>query len=75
MMTFRVTLTLLAILCCQYLMAQDFLPKLSTTPEAATLGKFGEIPISEYTGVPSIKIPLYSIKEGGVEVPTQMAQV
>ena len=27
------------------------------TPESASLGKYGEIPVSEYTGVPEISIP------------------
>src|SRR5882757_6825583 len=42
---------------------------LATSPEAAMLGRFGDIPISYYTGTADISIPIYTIKEGGVEVP------
>ncbi|WP_075343057.1 RHS repeat domain-containing protein [Tenacibaculum agarivorans] len=42
---------------------------ISQTPEAATLGKYGNTPVSKYTGVPNISIPLYTIKEGDIEVP------
>jgi YD repeat-containing protein len=31
------------------------------TPEAASLGKYGNVPVSYYTGVPSVSIPLQSI--------------
>lgn len=43
------------------------LPYLS--PEAASLGKYGEIPVSEYTGVPDIRIPLHTVKAGDLELP------
>ncbi len=38
------------------------LPKvIPPSPEASALGKFGETPVSLYTGVPEINIPIYSI--------------
>ncbi len=40
-----------------------------TSPEAALLGRFGDIPIGYYTGTANISIPLYTIKEGGVTIP------
>ncbi|MEM9722888.1 MAG: RHS repeat domain-containing protein [Bacteroidota bacterium] len=33
-------------------------------PNAASLGKFGDIPVSYFTGVPNIGIPIYTIQEG-----------
>jgi YD repeat-containing protein len=42
---------------------------LPTSPEAAMLGKFGDIPIGYYTGTGDVSIPLYTIKEGGIEIP------
>jgi len=39
------------------------------SPEAASLGKFGQIPVSAYTGIPNINIPLYTIKEGEIQLP------
>lgn len=46
----------------------DLQPKL-LSPEAATLGKFGAYPVSYYTGVPNISVPLYTLKTNQVEVP------
>ena len=34
---------------------------LPSSPEAASLGKFGHIPISPFTGSPQINIPLYQL--------------
>lgn len=42
------------------------------SPEAASLGKYGEIPVSEFTGVPQIDIPLYTVKSGELELPISL---
>jgi len=39
------------------------------SPNAAAMGKYGEIPVSMYTGIPDINIPLYSLKGRELEVP------
>jgi len=39
------------------------------SPNAAALGKYGEIPVSMYTGIPNINIPLYTLKGRELEVP------
>jgi len=41
-------------------------------PTAASLGKFGEYPVSYSTGLPNIVIPLYTIKSGDLEVPIEL---
>lgn len=46
---------------------------LPTSPEAAALGKFGEIPVGSYTGTADVSIPLYSINTGGVTVPISLS--
>lgn len=43
-----------------------------TSPEIALLGRFGDIPIGHYTGTANITIPIYTIKEQGVEIPIQL---
>ncbi|MFY0602299.1 MAG: hypothetical protein JXQ93_00005, partial [Flavobacteriaceae bacterium] len=43
------------------------------SPEAASLGKFTEVPISHYTGVPNISIPIYTINANGISVPIQLS--
>ena len=37
-------------------------------PEAASLGKYGDIPVSYATGVPNIGIPIHTLKEGSLEL-------
>jgi YD repeat-containing protein len=42
---------------------------LPTSPEAAMLGRFGDIPIGYYTGTADVSVPLYTIKEAGLDIP------
>jgi len=37
-------------------------PTAALSPNAASLGVYGDIPVSLYTGTPDISIPLYDIK-------------
>ena len=39
------------------------------SPDAASLGKYGEFPVNNYTGLPSISIPLYSVQSGEIGLP------
>ncbi|TGE26544.1 RHS repeat protein [Hymenobacter metallicola] len=41
-------------------------------PEAAALGKFSEIPVSLYSGVPSITIPIYEVQLRGLTLPISL---
>ena len=43
------------------------------SPNAAALGQYGDIPVSNYTGVPNISIPLYTVKSGDIEVPISIS--
>src|SRR5882724_12246390 len=53
--------------------AQFNVPLLTTptpaSPNAASLGKYGEVPVSLSTGVPNINIPLYEVKTGNISLP------
>jgi hypothetical protein len=42
------------------------------TPSAFQFLKYDELPISEYTGVPNISIPIYNIETDGVTVPINL---
>jgi len=42
-------------------------------PNVATLGKFGDIPVGKYTGIPEINIPLYTIKAKDFELPISIS--
>ncbi len=43
------------------------------TPNAGSLGKYGDIPVSHHTGVPNISIPIYTIKEGPLSLPISLS--
>lgn len=39
------------------------------SPDVSSLGKFGEIPVSLYSGIPSIDVPIYTINAKNINVP------
>ncbi|MCI5056777.1 MAG: DUF6443 domain-containing protein, partial [Flavobacteriales bacterium] len=43
------------------------------TPEAAALGKYGDIPVGLHTGIPAIGVPLYTLSEGRISVPLSLS--
>lgn len=43
------------------------------SPNAASLGIFGSVPVGHYTGVPNINIPLYEIQSGDVKLPIKLS--
>ncbi|MEE4001578.1 RHS repeat domain-containing protein [Tenacibaculum sp. FZY0031] len=43
------------------------------SPEASALSKFINIPISHYTGLPNISIPIYTISEKGIQIPISLS--
>lgn len=46
---------------------------ISPAPEAAELGKYGNVPISLFTGTPSISIPLYELKGNEISLPISLS--
>src|SRR5579872_7037063 len=42
------------------------------SPTAASLAKYGDIPVGYHTGIPEIDIPIYTIKNGPVEMPINL---
>ncbi|MDB5014378.1 MAG: hypothetical protein JWQ25_2580, partial [Daejeonella sp.] len=51
----------------------DLKKMLPSSPEAAMLARFGDIPIGLYTGTANVSIPLYTIKEAGLEIPVTLS--
>ncbi|UYQ94804.1 hypothetical protein MKQ68_06830 [Chitinophaga horti] len=43
------------------------------SPEAASLGKYGVWPVSQYTGTPGISIPIYEININGFKLPVSLS--
>lgn len=49
------------------------LPKVTpSSPSASALGKFGEYPVSLYTGAISVDVPIYTIESDGIKVPIEL---
>jgi len=68
----RKKLLALLILCLFYMnniWAQTLPPPTIASPNVASLGTFGTIPVSLFTGVPDISIPIHTLKYGNIEVP------
>ncbi|HYG04337.1 MAG TPA: hypothetical protein VD927_17940 [Chryseosolibacter sp.] len=42
-------------------------------PDAASLGKYGEFPVTEASGVPNISIPIYEVKSGSLTLPISLS--
>ncbi|WP_025742731.1 RHS repeat domain-containing protein [Aquimarina pacifica] len=45
----------------------------SPSPNAATLGLFGSVPVSHFTGTPNINIPLHTISEKDIAIPLTLS--
>jgi hypothetical protein len=43
------------------------------SPNVASLGKYGDIPVSLYTGIPDISIPLYEIRDRELSLPLSLS--
>jgi YD repeat-containing protein len=42
-------------------------------PNAAALGKYADFPVSYYSGVPGISVPLYDLKDGAITLPISLS--
>lgn len=55
-------------------LANGITPTISLpSTEAASLGKYGEWPVSLYTGTASVTVPIYEIKIGSFSLPVQLS--
>src|SRR5260221_337196 len=48
-------------------------PPSYASPNAAALGKYGDIPISYHTGTTEVSIPIYTISEGSLSLPVSLS--
>lgn len=66
-------LLLLPAFCLSQLNQTTNLPSIMpSNPQAYQFLKYGEIPVSKYTGVPNINIPIHTIKAKGLDIPITM---
>ncbi len=43
------------------------------SPQAASLSKYSEFPVGDFTGIPRISIPLYTISSGDITLPLELS--
>ena len=73
-MNTRLSLSLAILLISYNLSVGQELPQITPpSPNAASLGQYGDIPVSYYTGVPNISIPLYTINSGEIKLPISLS--
>ena len=53
-------------------LGQTALPENVPTPNAASIGRYGDVPVSFFTGNPGISIPLYELSVRGVTLPIRL---
>ena len=53
--------------------SEQLLKVFPPSPTVASLGKYGELPVSLYTGIPNISIPLFEIKDGSLNLPVSLS--
>ena len=59
--------------CAPALAAQTSLMRVTVpSPTAASLGKFGDVPVNLYTGVPDISVPLFTVQGRTLELPVTL---
>jgi len=51
---------------------QNLVTVATNTPDAASIEKFGNIPISYSTGTASVSVPIYTIEVGGIKIPLSL---
>ncbi len=51
------------------LLPQDMPEIVPPSPEASSLAKFVEVPVSHYSGLPTINVPFYTIDLDGLKIP------
>jgi YD repeat-containing protein len=69
----RILLALMGITFCTGLRAQIDNRTTITTPNAAGLGLYGQIPVDYFSGLPTIDIPVYEFKSRNLSVPLHLS--
>ncbi|GAA4235730.1 hypothetical protein GCM10022291_18420 [Postechiella marina] len=53
--------------------AQELPEVIYPSPKAMDFEKYGNIPVSTYTGIPNISIPIYTIRQGDIQIPISLS--
>lgn len=71
----RIIVTLVSITYCLLLQAQANWTKTAQifTPNAESIGKYGQVPVNYFNGLPQISIPITTFKVNGYELPISLS--
>lgn len=61
------------LLFCSMSQSQELPNLVPPSPEAASLAKFVEMPVSHYNGTPNISIPLVTLSAGSIDIPVSLS--
>lgn len=53
-------------------LGQELPTVIPPSPDAASMAKFGDIPVSTYTGIPSISVPIHTIQSRDISLPISL---
>lgn len=72
--TIKTLLTIIITCCASECYAQLAEPPTNVqSPNAASLGQYGQVPVSLFTGVPSIEVPIAQLQEKSISVPISLS--
>jgi len=71
----RILITIFLLISAWSIQAQDYIEQIAipNEPTAASLGKYGDIPVSLNSGVPQISIPIFEAKGSRLSVPISLS--
>src|ERR1700733_7238015 len=73
----RISLPFALLFSVVYCVAQTTGPQLTTiarpSPTQQAFQKYGDIPVSAYTGIPSVSVPLYTVSYRDISVPITLS--
>lgn len=67
------SMLLLCLIAFANLYSQELPKTIPPSPTSQQFHRYGDIPISHYTGIPDISIPIYTIKTGDISVPIYLS--
>jgi YD repeat-containing protein len=73
MKIFKILSFITSLFFCSYAIAQKSLAPIIPSPNASSLGVYGELPVSLFTGIPDISIPIYELKGNKIGLPISLS--
>ncbi len=69
----KLLVSIFTMLLCVFGYAQELPTIIPPSPEASALSEFTNVPVSHYTGLPNISVPIYTIQQKGITIPINLS--